>query len=142
MTTITWRELHPHLRHTGTSVTVTARHEVPGDLEWTASGMGLHRFDEHGVDTATWYPDGNEVLTLAEPITLSPHRDLPALLRYAASARREYLAGAPEDLRQIVEAECATLDAAAELAEGNMRPLYGWLPSWRWTEEMQAAREA
>jgi len=65
--------------------------------------------------------------------------DLAATFRYAAQGRREYLAGIPDDMRTTMEVEVATLEAAAMVADGRLDPLYGWLPSWRWTDQMQAA---
>ncbi len=62
--------------------------------------------------------------------------DLAALLRYAAEGRREYLLDVPVDMRPLVEVEVSTLESAAVVAEGRLDPLYGWLPSWRWTDEM------
>ncbi len=64
--------------------------------------------------------------------------DLAGLLRYAAEGRREYLRDVPDDMRPLVEVEVSTLENAAVVAEGRLDPLYGWLPSWRWTEEMTA----
>lgn len=65
--------------------------------------------------------------------------DLAALLRYAAAGRREYLRGVPDDMHRLVEVEADTLESAAVVADGRLDPLYGWLPSWRWTPEMDAA---
>ncbi|GAA0719422.1 hypothetical protein Drose_05745 [Dactylosporangium roseum] len=65
--------------------------------------------------------------------------DLAALLRYAAAGRREYLPGLPEDMRPLVEVEIGTLEAAAVVADGRLDPMYDWLPSWRWTDDMSQA---
>jgi hypothetical protein len=66
-----------------------------------------------------------------------------ATLRAAAEGRREYANGygrEPEfdDVVAMLRLQADTLDAAALVAEGNLGPLYGWLPSWRWTDEMVA----
>jgi hypothetical protein len=68
-----------------------------------------------------------------------------APLRAAADARREYAAlreagDPPAALGLRVEAEL--LEAAARVADGDLCPMCGWLPSWRWTAEMNAARVA
>lgn len=61
---------------------------------------------------------------------------LAAMLRAAAAGRREYAENAPDPSRAVLEQEAATLESAARLADGDMEPMYGWLPAWRWTSEM------
>jgi hypothetical protein len=62
------------------------------------------------------------------------------LLRLAAEGRREYAhAGLDGDLIKLLEHEAVTLDRVADFLEGDLQPLYGWLPSWQWTDEMRAA---
>jgi hypothetical protein len=63
--------------------------------------------------------------------------ELADLFRQTAAGRREYATNAPESTAAILETEACALDAAARLADGDLSPMYGWLPSWRWTEEMQ-----
>jgi hypothetical protein len=64
------------------------------------------------------------------------------LLRTAAAGRREYatsLEGATGTLgaqREALLAQAGVLDQAAKVVEGDLGPMYGWLPSWRWTDEM------
>lgn len=67
------------------------------------------------------------------------------LLRAAAAGRREYAGPECEggsgnakvdEMREVLLTQAATLDGAAKVADGDMGPLYGWLPSWRWTAEM------
>ena len=36
-------------------------------------------------------------------------------------------------------AEARILDAVAQVIDGDLGPLYNWLPSWRWTPEMTEA---
>lgn len=61
-------------------------------------------------------------------------------LRACAAGRREYARSCEgtEDGRALL-VEAATFESAAEVAEGSLEPLYGALPSWRWTPEMHAA---
>lgn len=62
------------------------------------------------------------------------------LLRQAAEGRLEYLAGCPNQKdRDVLETEASTLRHAASVVEGDLNPMYGWLPSWRWSDEMTAA---
>lgn len=69
------------------------------------------------------------------------------LLREVAEGRREYLGSYEKNptnprLRQMRDAlvsEISLLEAAAKIAEGDTEPLYGLLPSWRWTDQMTAA---
>lgn len=42
------------------------------------------------------------------------------------------------EMRRTLEVEALTLEAAAKIAEGDDSPLYGLLPSWRWSPEMVA----
>lgn len=68
--------------------------------------------------------------------------DRAALLRLAASGRREYAEGISEsqtkaslsEARAALLIEAETLDSAARVIDGDDNPLYGWLPSVRWDE--------
>lgn len=62
--------------------------------------------------------------------------DRVALLRKAAEGRREYAAKIGEDQATMLT-QAATLETAAKIMEGDDGPLYGLLPSWRWTDEME-----
>jgi len=72
--------------------------------------------------------------------------EIVARLRECAAGRREYLAGYAEsepnpvmrEQRRTLEIEALTLEAAVKIAEGDASPLYGLLPSWRWSPEMEA----
>lgn len=91
-----------------------------------------------------------QVLRLAEYETRarSPQPAEPStgdLLRAAAAGRREYAGPEREggsgnakvdEMREVLLTQAATLDGAAKVADGDMGPLYGWLPSWRWTAAM------
>lgn len=64
-------------------------------------------------------------------------------LRMAAAGREEYatsLEGAENpsliEQREALQYEAALLRDAARVVEGDLGPLYRWLPSWWWTEEM------
>ena len=61
-----------------------------------------------------------------------------AKLRWVAEGRRSYAAGMPEDTRPQLELQIATLEAAARIVDGDTEPLFGLLPSWLWTDEMNA----
>jgi hypothetical protein len=71
----------------------------------------------------------------------APRPDAAELLRAAAAGRRESAArcGGPgpreAEVREEFLAEAATLEAAARVVDGDLGPLYNWLPSWRWTPE-------
>lgn len=74
--------------------------------------------------------------------------DIAALLRMVAAGRREYKHGVSDDasprarpmtFNEHLEIEASLFDTAAKLAEGDDDPLYGLLPSWRWSEAMTAA---
>lgn len=56
------------------------------------------------------------------------------LLRMAAAGRREYAESAPYPDRTILLGEAEVLESAAKIADGDLAPLYGLLPSWRWGE--------
>jgi hypothetical protein len=74
--------------------------------------------------------DGQDAIALGR-------RQAATDLRYAAHGRRQYARGAPPDDLAVLHAEADLLDLAANVAEGHLGPLYGWLPSWLWTAEMQ-----
>lgn len=146
----TWRDLHQHLAATGGTMTVRGRPEqLDGEpIEWTASTMGLNRHNAGGECTATWYPEPGDVLLTTVPVPTAPRHSpeiakAAELLRKAAAGRLEYLARCPNQKdRDVLETEASTLRHAADVVEGDLRPLYGWLPAWRWTDEMTAsARE-
>lgn len=63
--------------------------------------------------------------------------EIIARLETCAAGRREYAEGAPTDQYAALLAEAAVFDLAARVARGDLGPLYGLLPSWRWTPEMQ-----
>jgi hypothetical protein len=91
-----------------------------------------------------------EVLALAEallaaqppPPASEAERVLAETFRKIAAGRREYAEGAPDNQRDVLLTQAAAFDNAAEIASGSDRPLYGLLPSWRWTEEMTTRVEA
>lgn len=69
--------------------------------------------------------------------------DLARTLRAAAQGRREYADSHPrceawDRVVELLRMQADTLDQAARIAEGDLGPLYNWLPSWRWTPEMTA----
>lgn len=142
--TATWYDLFHHLSATGVPMTVVGRlPELDVDLEWVATPQGLNRYSG-GECTATWYPEAGDVLQTPEPIPVRPRLD-PAvrkaadLLRLAAAGRLEYATSCPEGAaRDTLETEASTLRHTADVVEGDLRPLYGWLPSWRWTDQMDA----
>jgi hypothetical protein len=60
-----------------------------------------------------------------------------ARLRRASAGRLECAASYPEGReREILEAEATVLRLAAQVASGDLGPMLGWMPSWRWTDEM------
>lgn len=58
------------------------------------------------------------------------------LLRAVADGRREYARGAPDDMRSTLLTQAQAFELAARIVGGDTGPLYGLLPSWRWTDEM------
>jgi hypothetical protein len=100
---------------------------------------------------AAWWHAGREGnqdevrvgLAAAAPLIAAQERArIAALLRQGRDGRLEYATLAPEPSRLLLESEAATLDAAAQVVEGDLGPLLSWLPSWRWTSEMAARVEA
>lgn len=70
--------------------------------------------------------------------------EIAALLRTCAAGRTEYAGSYPahavqalREQRRTLETEAEVLESAAKIAEGDDGPLYGLLPSWRWTEDME-----
>jgi hypothetical protein len=76
------------------------------------------------------------------PPASEAERVLAETFRKIAAGRREYAEGAPDNQRDALLAQAAAFDNAAEIASGSDRPLYGLLPSWRWTDEMTTRVEA
>jgi len=64
---------------------------------------------------------------------------LAAKLRWIAEGRRAYLHGAPEDARRLIELQVSTIEQMAQVVDGDLEPLYGLLPSYLWTDAMDAA---
>ncbi len=56
------------------------------------------------------------------------------LLRAAAAGRREYANGLEGPMYKDLMHEAEILEIAARIADGDVSPLYGLLPSWRWGE--------
>lgn len=62
------------------------------------------------------------------------------LLRKAVKGRRTYLRNAPDDeTRRLIELECSTIESCVKVLGGDLGPLYNWLPSHMWTNDMVAA---
>ena len=64
-------------------------------------------------------------------------------LREAAAGRLEYTEGLKGsdnpslvEQRETLEFQAAMLERAARVVEGDDEPLFNWLPSWRWSQEM------
>ncbi|MER7280517.1 hypothetical protein ABT369_39370 [Dactylosporangium sp. NPDC000244] len=143
--TATWRDVYHHLVASGESMTVVGRvAELGVDMEWVATPLGLNVYDENGQSTATWYPEAGDALRVPIEIPAAPRHSTEIakaaeLLRKAAAGRLEYLARCPNQKdRDVLETEASTLRHAADVVEGDLGPLYGWLPAWRWTDEMNA----
>lgn len=87
----------------------------------------------------------------SEPAEIDVRADerkrIAALLRTVAAGRREYLGSFARNeqnpalvrQRETLEMESLLFEMAARITEGDDSPLYGLLPSWRWTDEMTAA---
>lgn len=61
------------------------------------------------------------------------------LLKLAAAGRREYASSGAESQhvmtdKQILNAEAQNFESALKIVQGDLSPLYGLLPSWRWEE--------
>ncbi len=74
-----------------------------------------------GFDTWTWNVD--------------PAGTGPYLLRAIAAGRREY-AHRESPVRAELQQEAELFELAARIAAGDIGPLYGLLPSWRWPDQM------
>ena len=68
--------------------------------------------------------------------------EIVARLETCAAGRREYAENAPDALRAELIAQAAVFESAARIARGDLGPLYGLLPSWRWTPEMHVRLDA
>lgn len=76
----------------------------------------------------------------AERAWIRPDMGAAEKLRAAAAGRREYAASGGLDHQvEALHIEACALDRAADLVDGDDSPLYGWLPSWRWSQEMEDA---
>lgn len=84
-----------------------------------------------------WWQVENAMQELAEQGIAEGRRQATDLLRKAAEGRRVY-AATPHAHGELLDAEARLLDRAADVASGDLNPLYGWLPSWQWTDEMNA----
>lgn len=68
-------------------------------------------------------------------------QDLADLFRKCAAGRRQLLRSLEGDERfrescDALRLQAHTLDDAARVVEGELSPLYDWLPSWQWTKPM------
>lgn len=118
---------------------------------YTALRRGQQPAGLHPAATADHVADLARSAVAALAATGLLQLDLPgpppaaAHLRMAAAGRREYaanLTGARGPLgaaHTALLAQAATLEQAARVVDGDIRPLCGWLPTWRWTPEMLAA---
>lgn len=107
-----------------------------GAAEWK------RRFEEQA---ARRDEDAQAMLTLrrerreAHTAGVAEGRRLAAeLLDLAAAGRRTYAENAGPNA-ELLESEAGLLELAADVAGGDLKPLYGWLPSWQWTAAMDAA---
>lgn len=92
-----------------------------------------------GTDRDSYRRAARSYLTAAAPVIAAYEQArIAAVLRQARDGRLEYATSAPDSTRLVLESEAATLDAAAQVVEGDLDPMFGWLPSWRWTDEMTA----
>lgn len=90
-------------------------------------------------------PETNRKLMTAVADEVAAHIIAQAAekLRSVAAGRRQYLnrmSTTEGNVAQYVaiEDECRVMSLAADIVEGDLRPLFGWLPSWLWTDEMNA----
>lgn len=107
----------------------------PTLAELTDAGLVNTDSGPEGADNAKLTDLGRQLFM---PVDWTPPAagDLAALLRFAAQGRREYAASAPRAARALIEIEAGTLESAAQVAEGQVRPLIAWIPSWRITPAM------
>lgn len=120
--------------------------------DWADQKMMARGYRKYGAgrtptkDEMQLYRMLQEQTVRKEPLAVADD-GIPALLRAVAEGRREYMRSYSEgevnpvlrEQRRTLEIEALTLEAAAEIAEGSVAPLYGLLPSWRWTDEMVKA---
>lgn len=106
--------------------------------------LSEHRNHEADLNCALCRGDAGEIarVALAAGASLIVRAALAAAagrLRRASSGRAEYASRFPEGAqRDVLESEALILRLAADVVLGDDGPLYGWLPSWRWTDEMTA----
>lgn len=82
---------------------------------------------------------GDEATAAEEPVRAAERARLAAVFRRVAAGRREYAGTAQMDhAARWLEHEADLFDVAALIVEGDLKPLYGLLPSWRWDDEMNA----
>lgn len=83
--------------------------------------------------------DGPVLAALAEILTRYDQIRAERL-RHVADGRRAYMPGCGDDrLRDRLREEADMWDTAARVAEGDTAPLYGLLPLWMWTDDMDKA---
>lgn len=67
-----------------------------------------------------------------------PQQEAVNRLLAVAEGRREYAKNAPEGMARCLEIEAQAFQNAASIVAGDLMHLYGLMPSWRWTDEMDA----
>jgi hypothetical protein len=70
----TWYDLYHHLVATGIPMVVSGHLPPFSDsaVDWVATPQGLNRYDG-AVNTATWNPEPDVVLTTPAPVPQKPH---------------------------------------------------------------------
>jgi hypothetical protein len=71
-------------------------------------------------------------LPLLDAVVERVRAETVRLLLACSAGRLEYAKSAPDATADFLKQEAATFESAAKIVAGDIRPLYGMLPSWRW----------
>lgn len=118
---------------------VAARHAMQRDADIAESESRVaHLKAEIARLNAALRQRDLELHDIREGVT--PEAAIVGLLREAVTGRRFYVGNAPDEhTRDLLEIECRTIENCLKVLAGDTGPLYNWLPSHMWTEDMVAA---
>lgn len=76
-------------------------------------------------------------MTVSTTTGMPVYPEAAQVLRDLADARAEYVHD-PDDLTDAIAREVDVARQLAAILDGEPGPATGWLPSWRWTDELCA----